>query len=131
MLSSCKTCIISLVRERTLLWGTLRVNVDGLNLTWIFSGQWLEAHMDSATVMNNCRWIFDFMDARGLMQMPAHAHEERGVMAMLGIRVCGEYRENPASRQRGNSAFLETGAYAEFLERQLNQIGRASCRERV
>lgn len=101
------------------------VNVDGLNLTWIFSGQWLEAYMDSATVMNNCRWIFDFMDARGLMQMPAHAYEESGVVAMLGIRVCGEYRENPASCRRGNSAFLETGAYAEFLERHGHSLEEA------
>lgn len=92
-------------------------NVDGLNFTLTFSGQWLEAYMDSATVMNNCRWIFDFMDAKGLMQMPAHAHEERGVVAMLGVRVCGEYRENPASRRRGYLAVLETRAYAQFLER--------------
>lgn len=73
--------------------------------------------MDSATVMNNCRWIFDFIDDKELMQMPAHAHEESGFAATLGPHVCGEYRDNMAARRRQSFGLMETQAYADFLER--------------
>lgn len=93
------------------------ISVDGLDLTLSFSGQWLEAYMDPATIMNNCRWLFDFVDAKGLMRMPAHAHEELGLVALLGPHVHGEYRENLAARRRQYIAHIEAQAYADFLER--------------
>lgn len=93
------------------------VIIDGFDITHSFGGQWLEEYMDSATVMNNCRWVFDFIDDKGLMQMPAHAHEESGLVAALGPHVCGEYRDNMAARQRQSFGLLETQAYANFLER--------------
>lgn len=93
------------------------VIIDGLDITYSFGGQWLEEYMDSATVMNNCRWVFDFIDDKGLMQMPAHAHEESGFVATLGPHVCGEYRDNMAARQRQSFGLMETQAYADFLER--------------
>lgn len=93
------------------------VIIDGFDITHSFGGQWLEEYMDSATVMNNCRWVFDFIDDKGLMQMPAHAHEESGLVAALGPHVCGEYRDNMVARQRQSFGLLETQAYADFLER--------------
>jgi hypothetical protein len=93
------------------------VKIDGFDVTYSFSGQWLEAYMDPATVMNNCRWVFDFMDGNGLMQMPAHAHEESGIVATLGPRVHGEYRDNMVARQRQAFGIIEAQSYADFLER--------------
>lgn len=93
------------------------ISVDGLDLTLSFSGQWLEAYMDPATIMNNCRWLFDFMNPKGLLQMPAHEHEERGLVALLGPRVHGEYRDNPTAQRRQSIACIEAQAYADFLER--------------
>lgn len=93
------------------------IKIGGLNIDYIFGGKWLETYMDSATIMNNCRYLFDFLDGRGLLQMSAHAHEESGFTSILGPRVIGEYRSNPIARNRSYTAILETRAYADFLEK--------------
>lgn len=93
------------------------VKIDGFDVTHSFSGRWLEAYMDPATIMNNCRWVFDFMDDNGLMQMPAHAHEESEFVAILGPHVHGEYRDNMVARQRQAFGLREAQTYADFLER--------------
>lgn len=93
------------------------VRADGLNLSCSFGGQWLEKYMDPATVMNNCRWVFNFMDENGLMLMAAHEHEESSLVAILGPHVHGEYRDTLAARHRQSFAILEAQAYASFLER--------------
>ncbi len=101
------------------------VKIDGFDATYSFSGRWLEAYMDSATVMNNCRWVFDFLDGNGLMRMPAHAHEESGLVATLGPRVHGEYRNNMVARWRQVFVLIEVQAYADFLERHTKSLEEA------
>ena len=50
------------------------------------------------------------------MAAPAHSHEERGLLAMLGSHVLGEYRMNTLSNMRESLANVEVVAYAHFLE---------------
>lgn len=92
------------------------VTREGFSLTHSFSGRWLKKYMDPATVMNNLIYVFDFVDSHGLMQAPARKHEEHGIMATLGMHVKGEYRETTGFQMRSGLTYLETMAYANFLE---------------
>lgn len=91
-------------------------SIKDQGMTVTFGGQWLNAYMDFATIMNNCRWVFDYIGRNGLMQMPTRPHEERGLIALLGPHVRGEYRNCLAAQQRQSISLLETQAYASFLE---------------
>ena len=75
--------------------------------------------------MNNCRYLLDIVDNDGLMSMPAHAHEESGLLATLGARVLGEYRTNPASNMRESLSYTEVVAYSHFLESRGAKLERA------
>lgn len=92
------------------------VTREGFSLTHSFSGRWLKEYMDPATVMNNLIYVFDFVDSHGLMQAPARQHEEHGILATLGMHVKGEYRETAGFQMRSGLTYLETMAYANFLE---------------
>lgn len=92
------------------------VTREGFSLTHSFSGRWLKEYMDPATVMNNLIYVFDFVDSHGLMQAPARKHEEHGIMATLGMHVKGEYRKTTGFQMRSGLTYLETMAYANFLE---------------
>ena len=93
-----------------------RVTREGFSLTHSFSGRWLKEYMDPATVMNNLIYVFDFVDSHGLMQAPARQHEEHGILATLGMHVKGEYRKTTGFQMRSGQTYLETMAYANFLE---------------
>lgn len=92
------------------------VTREGFNLTHSFGGRWLKKYMDSATVMNNLIYVFDFVDSHGLMQAPARQHEERGILATLGMYVKGEYRKPTGFEMRSSLTYIEAMAYASFLE---------------
>ena len=89
---------------------------EGFNLTYSFSGRWLKEYIDPATVMNNLIYIFDFVDSHGLMQAPAHQHEEHTIMAALGMHVRGGYHETTGFQMRSGLTYIEATAYANFLE---------------
>ena len=93
-----------------------RVTREGFSLTHSFSGRWLKEYMDPATVMNNLIYVFAFVDSHGLMQAPARQHEEHGILATLGMHVKGEYRKTAGFQMRSGLTYLETMAYANFLE---------------
>lgn len=92
------------------------VKVEGLTLTYSFSETWLDKYTDSASIMNNCRYLLDVVDRSGLMAAPAHSHEESGLLATLGSHVLGDYRMNTISNMRESLANVEVVAYAHFLE---------------
>lgn len=98
---------------------------DGFTLIYSFSERWLEKYTDHATVMNNCRYLLDIVDNDGFMSMPAHAHEESGLLATLGSRVLGEYRTNMASNMRESLSYTEVVAYSHFLESRGAKLERA------
>lgn len=92
------------------------IKVDGLTLTCSFVETWLDKYTDHASIMNNCRYLLDVLDRSGLMAVPAHSHEESGLLATLGSHVLGEYRMNTISNMRDSLANVEVVAYANFLE---------------
>ena len=92
------------------------ISREGFSLIHSFSGRWLKEHMDPATVMNNLIYIFDFVDSHGLMQAPARKHEEHGILAILGVYAKGEYRKTVGFQMRSSLTYVETMAYANFLE---------------
>lgn len=98
---------------------------DGHNLLYSFSGKWLETFTDPATILNNLIYIFDFVDLNGLMRAPARRHEEDTFLSLIGFRVKGAYRITLGSRMRMDLTFLETEAYASFLE------SNGACLERA
>lgn len=89
---------------------------DGFDLTHSFSGRWLKDYTDFATIMNNLIYVFDFVGASGLMLAPARKHEEHGILATLGMRAMGESHGFTGFQMRSNLTYLETRAYADFLE---------------
>lgn len=89
---------------------------DGFDLTHTFSTNWLERYLDYPTIMNNLIYVFDYVDSQGLLLMPSRKHEERGLIATLGMRAIGEYRETIGFHMRNDLALLETIAYTAFLE---------------
>lgn len=89
---------------------------DRLNVSYSFSGQWLEKYTDSATIMNNLLYVFDFIGANGLMFAPARKHEESALLKAIGLPVIGEYRKPADFQRRDGLILLETRAYADFLE---------------
>lgn len=95
----------------------LSVEADGTGLECTFGGQWLEAYLDLATVLNNCLYLLGIFDGRGLIRMSGHEHDESSFMALFGPRVLGEYRTSFASSWRGSVALVEVMAYEDFLLR--------------
>ena len=93
-----------------------RIARDGFTLTHSFSGRWLKEHTDFATIMNNLIYVFDFVDRNGLMIAPSRRHEDRGIIATLGLRVKGEYRKSIEFQMRSGLTYVETRAYADFLD---------------
>ena len=90
--------------------------VDGFDTTHVFGEKWLRLYLDYPTIMNNCIYVFDYVDARGIMTMPSHAHDETALIESLGIRVLGEYKTTNAFFIRNALALTETIAYAQFLK---------------
>jgi len=92
------------------------ITVDGLNVMHSFSNAWLESSLDYPTIMNNCIYVFDYVDSKGIMTMPVRAHEETALIESLGVHTLGEYRTTNAFHMRNGLALTETIAYAEFLK---------------
>lgn len=88
----------------------------GSTLTHTFSGFWLKEHLDPATILNNLIYIFDFVDVQGVMEAPARQHETHGILGVLGMHIKGEYRTSIGFSTRSGLTYVETRAYAEFLE---------------
>lgn len=98
---------------------------EGHSLLYSFGGKWLEAFTDSASILNNLIYVFDFVDVDGLMKAPAHKHEESTLLSAIGLHVAGEYRISTGFRMRSGLTFLETSAYASFLEGKGTSLERA------
>lgn len=98
------------------------ISRNDFTLEYSFSERWLEKYTDSATVMNNLIYIFDFVDSAGMMTMPAHAHEESGLLAAIGIHVQGEYRMGIGSQMKESLSLLEVVAYNDFLKRHATRL---------
>lgn len=98
---------------------------DGYNLLYFFGGKWLGAFTDSATILNNLVYVFDFVDSGGLMMAPAREHEESTLLSKFGLHVMGEYRTPMGFQMRSELTFLETEAYASFLESRGASLERA------
>lgn len=93
----------------------ISAKADGNRLEYTLGGQWLEAYIDPATVLNNCLYLLNITDRRGLIQMAGHEHDESSLMALFGPRVLDEYRTSFASSRRGVIALSEVMAYEDFL----------------
>ena len=98
---------------------------EGHSLLYSFGGKWLEAFTDPATILNNLIYVFDFIDVDGLMKAPGRKHEESALLSAIGLHVAGEYRTSTGFRMRSELTFLETSAYASFLEDKGTSLERA------
>jgi len=92
------------------------ITVERFDATHTFGGEWLGLYVDPATIMNNCIYVFDYVDLKGIMTMPARAHEETALLESLGLHALDEYRTTHAYQMRNGLALLETIAYADFLD---------------
>lgn len=91
--------------------------LDGNTLKTIFSEEWLSRYLDYPTIMNNCAYVFDYLDERGLLTCPAHEHDQSTLMKFFGMRAKGEYDDNVLFKMRQNLLLEETTLYARLLER--------------
>lgn len=91
--------------------------VDGNTLKTFFGEEWLSRYLDHPTIMNNCAYVFDYLDERGLLTCPAHEHDESTLMKTFGMRAKDEYDNNIFFKMRQDLLLEETGLYAKLLER--------------
>lgn len=91
--------------------------VDGNTLKTFFSEEWLSRYLDYPTIMNNCAYVFDYLDERGLLTCPAHEHDESTLMKTFGMRAKDEYDNNIFFKMRQDLLLEETALYAKLLER--------------
>lgn len=91
--------------------------VDGNTLKTFFGEEWLSRYLDHPTIMNNCAYVFDYLDERGLLTCPAHEHDESTLMKTFGMRAKDEYDNNIFFKMRQDLLLEETTLYAKLLER--------------
>lgn len=91
--------------------------VDGNTLKTFFGEEWLSRYLDHPTIMNNCAYVFDYLDERGLLTCPAHEHDESTLMKAFGMRAKDEYDNNIFFKMRQDLLLEETALYAKLLER--------------
>ena len=91
--------------------------VDGNTLKTFFGEEWLCRYLDYPTIMNNCAYVFDYLDERGLLTCPAHEHDESTLMKTFGMRAKDEYDNNIFFKMRQDLLLEETALYAKLLER--------------
>lgn len=91
--------------------------VDGNTLKTFFGEEWLSRYLDYPTIMNNCAYVFDYLDERGLLTCPAHEHDESTLMKTFGMRAKDEYDNNIFFKMRQDLLLEETALYAMLLER--------------
>ena len=91
--------------------------VDGNTLKTFFGEEWLSRYLDHPTIMNNCAYVFDYLDERGLLTCPAHEHDESTLMKTFGMRAKDEYDNNIFFKMRQDLLLEETALYSKLLER--------------
>ena len=91
--------------------------VDGNTLKTFFGEEWLSRYLDHPTIMNNCAYVFDYLDERGLLTCPAHELDESTLMKTFGMRAKDEYDNNIFFKMRQDLLLEETDLYAKLLER--------------
>lgn len=91
--------------------------VDGNTLKTFFGEEWLSRYLDHPTIMNNCAYVFDYLDERGLLTCPAREHDESTLMKTFGMRAKDEYDNNIFFKMRQDLLLEETALYAKLLER--------------
>lgn len=91
--------------------------VDGNTLKTFFGEEWLSRYLDYPTIMNNCAYVIDYLDERGLLTCPAHEHDESTLMKTFGMRAKDEYDNNIFFKMRQDLLLEETALYAMLLER--------------
>lgn len=91
--------------------------VDGNTLKTFFGEEWLSRYLDHPTIMNNCAYVFDYLDEQGLLTCPAHEHDESTLMKTFGMRAKDEYDNNIFFKMRQDLLLEETALYAKLLER--------------
>ena len=91
--------------------------VDGNTLKTFFGEEWLSRYLDHPTIMNNCAYVFDYLDELGLLTCPAHEHDESTLMKTFGMRAKDEYDNNIFFKMRQDLLLEETALYAKLLER--------------
>lgn len=91
--------------------------LDGNCQKIVFGEEWLSRYLDYPTIMNNCAYVFDYLDERGLLACPAHEHDQSTLMKTFGMRAKDEYDNNIFFNLRQNLLLEETYLYAKHLER--------------
>lgn len=91
--------------------------IEGNTLKTSFGEEWLIRYLDYPTIMNNCAYVFDYLDERGLLTCPAHEHDQSTLMKAFGMRAKDEYDDNIMFKMRQDLLLEETALYAKLLER--------------
>lgn len=91
--------------------------LDGNCQKTVFGEEWLSRYLDYPTIMNNCAYVFDYLDERGLLISPAHEHDQSTLMKTFGMRAKDEYDDNIFFKMRQDLLLEETALYAKLLER--------------
>lgn len=82
----------------------------------VFGKKWLTKYLDAPSIMNNCIYVFDYLDEKGFLYCPAHAHEQGTLMNYLGMHAVDEYRTGVLFNLRGQLVLAETCMYADLLK---------------
>lgn len=89
--------------------------VVGNTQRYVFGKEWLTSYLDAPSIMNNCIYIFNYLDESGFLYCPSHAHEESTLMSCFGIHAVDEYRIGIQFNLREQLVLSETYMYADLL----------------
>lgn len=95
---------------------------------------WLQAHTDCGTILNNFIYVFEFMSPDGLLSLPAHKYENSTLLETFITRAFDEYSTSTGFDFRQMQAQMALQGYEEILKEEGASIERAldyACNEYI
>lgn len=89
--------------------------LDGMVAKLSYSRQWLEAHTDYPTILNNFLYVFEMTNRRMLLTLPAYPADIGPVEGLIMTAGKDSYRGGAAFRLSEQRSFLNVVLYGNFL----------------
>lgn len=92
-----------------------KVESDEKVISFSYSNLWLQKYVDYGTILNNFIYVFDFIETKGLLTVPAHKYERSALMEVLGFHLVDEYYSSSRFRLRQSLQLSEVLGYRRVL----------------
>lgn len=89
--------------------------LNGLDMEFTYSEDWLNDTLDYPSVLNNVQFLFNFAATDGLLTLPSFRHQRSGFEEAIGLKGSTEYRTGHTFNMSERSTLLQTVMYHRFL----------------